>query len=331
MMTFGSLDRMWINTLGRINMYGETLDSRAGPSWELVGFSAQLTNVDRTFLLNVRRKLSPFYACAELLWYLSGVNHVNMLKAYAPQYANFTENGVSYGAYGYRLFSNLCGRDASGYLDEKHRMTGHNTDQIDVLIHHLLNDRNSRQAVVTFWEANDLAHACKKDHKDLPCTLSLQFLLRDGRLHLVATMRSNDVWLGMPYDVFTFTCIQRLVASALDVECGTYTHQAGSMHLYKKNAQGAKEAMRTPYHGNLKHDWGYTRAPDWRVQRYGAVLAEERYRLDDNVGGGVLLETVTNQMLHDVVACCAAKWGKRVQIYSPMLQEALCSSSKDQT
>ena len=48
-------------------------------------------------------------------------------------------------------------------------------------------------------------------------------------------MRSNDVWMGFPYDVFQFTCMQILMSMELGVEIGTYTHIAGSLHLYERN------------------------------------------------------------------------------------------------
>ena len=48
-------------------------------------------------------------------------------------------------------------------------------------------------------------------------------------------MRSNDLWMGFPYDVFQFTCLQTLLAMELDVELGTYTHVAGSLHLYERD------------------------------------------------------------------------------------------------
>ena len=71
--------------------------------------------------------------------------------------------------------------------------------------------------------------------KDLPCTISLQYLIREGALHCIVYMRSNDLWLGFPYDVFCFTAFQTKLAMELGVKLGTYTHIAGSLHLYERN------------------------------------------------------------------------------------------------
>ena len=57
---------------------------------------------------------------------------------------------------------------------------------------------------------------------------------------MMTTMRSNDIYLGFPYDVFVFTMIQRYVAGAIDMEVGPYHHHVGSMHLYDTNSEAAR-------------------------------------------------------------------------------------------
>ena len=56
-------------------------------------------------------------------------------------------------------------------------------------------------------------------------------------------MRSNDIWMGLPYDVFSFTCMQILLAFKLGVGIGTYTHHAASLHLYKRDYDTALDNM----------------------------------------------------------------------------------------
>ena len=54
-------------------------------------------------------------------------------------------------------------------------------------------------------------------------------------------MRSNDLWLGFPYDVFQFTCMQVLMSMELGIELGSYTHIAGSLHIYERDFKKALE------------------------------------------------------------------------------------------
>lgn len=105
------------------------------------------------------------------------------------------------------------------------------------LVNLLRKDPDSRQGVLTLFDADrDLGRI---DQLDLPCTVSIQFLVREGALEMFVTMRSNDVWLGLPYDLGQFTMLQSAVAQALGVAVGTYTHAAGSMHLYARDLEKA--------------------------------------------------------------------------------------------
>lgn len=54
-------------------------------------------------------------------------------------------------------------------------------------------------------------------------------------------MRSNDLWMGFPNDVFQFTAIQVYLAMRLGYQLGSYTHIAGSLHLYERDAKKAME------------------------------------------------------------------------------------------
>lgn len=101
--------------------------------------------------------------------------------------------------------------------------------QIEDVINRLKADPFSRQAVISIYDgAVDLQ---AKAHV-VPCTLSLQFLIRDDKLHAIASMRSNDVVWGLTYDIFNFTMIQEYIAAKLGLSMGDYRHHAGSLHLY---------------------------------------------------------------------------------------------------
>lgn len=101
----------------------------------------------------------------------------------------------------------------------------------------LSRDPSSRQAVAHYnlpthyWEGN----------KDVPCTLSNQFLIRGGALHTVVNMRSQDVWKGTPFDISWFSWLAMHVADKLGVGYGPVHMNIGSMHLYKANEADARK------------------------------------------------------------------------------------------
>jgi thymidylate synthase len=135
--------------------------------------------------------------------------------------ANFSDNGETFfGAYGPKIL-----------------------DQVRHVIDTLVNDPWSRQAVITIWRENP------PSSKDIPCTISAQFFIRDGKLHCVDNMRSSDVWLGLPYDMFNFSMLSAYIALAIwnktnrRIHLGQLSMNLGSLHLYDTNRKAAQRCL----------------------------------------------------------------------------------------
>lgn len=200
---------------------GKVCGSRDGMTREAIGLSFTLTNPRNNWAFT-RQKLSPRYAAAELAWYLSGSGRVEPIMFYAPQYARFAdENGIVRGAYGERLAK---------------------YNQLHHVIEELKRNRDSRRAVLSMFMPQDVV-VLPSGGADLPCTLNLQLLVRDGALDMIARMRSNDIWLGLPYDMFCFTTLQCLIADVLGVEVGNYHHEVGSMHIYSRDYEKIESSL----------------------------------------------------------------------------------------
>jgi thymidylate synthase len=304
-----TIDEMWTKILRRLVEDAPQVGSRDGASRELVGYRGVLDSLNDTFLQNPSRNLDPRYAGAELLWYLTGESRVAMMQSYAPSYARFAENdGIAHGGYGTRIRGTTEMR-ASGL-----------EGQLQGIVEVLKNHPESRQAVMAMWRDTDLPHAVTLDKKDVPCTLTLQFLLRDRRLHLVVNMRSNDVWMGMPYDVWCFTAMQRLVAAAVDARPGQYVHCVGSMHVYDRNVEKAWEALARVDDGykmlDVGRKWTWSTSPPRSVfsEIRRAVDIERRYREGSDSGADVALahESIGFfegcSVLTDATACAVDKF-----------------------
>lgn len=195
-----------------------SLDSRVGSVvGEVLNAVTVIEDPTRLMTNNIRR-MPMRYAVGELLWYLSGNNKKSAIRPYTKAWEELSDDGITVNSnYGYCI-QHKYGFDQFEYVEELFRK-----------------DRNTRQAVIHIKEASN------KRTKDMNCTIALQFFVRDDKMHLTAYMRSNDIWLGFPYDIFNFTAMQILLAMKLDLEIGTYTHIAGSLHLYEKDLKTIKE------------------------------------------------------------------------------------------
>jgi thymidylate synthase len=186
---------------------------------EMIGVMLCLKN-PLARLSRTETKGTIFSAFGELLWYLSKDNNLKFITYYIKQYKEETEDFKTiYGGYGPRLFNS----------QKKY-------NQVKNIIRLLRENPSSRRAVIQLFEAKDI----ERKHKEIPCTCTLQFINRGGALHMITYMRSNDAFLGLPHDIFTFTMLQEIIARSLCLELGTYNHSVGSLHLYENKKQLAQ-------------------------------------------------------------------------------------------
>lgn len=215
--TEDSLDGLLVGLYSALIADGARNEGSRGSTIELLGVTLRLTK-PRARLSRSEDRGKPFSALGELLWYLSGSDRLDFIEPYVPRYKEDAEEGIIHGAYGPRLFA----------------MRG-KSNQIDNVIALLKKSPGSRRAVIQLFNAEDI----ERRYLEIPCTTTLQFLSREGRLHLSVTMRSNDAYFGLPHDVFCFTMIQEMVARTLRLELGDYYHYVGSMHLYETHIEKA--------------------------------------------------------------------------------------------
>ena len=138
----------------------------------------------------------------------------------------------------------------------------------------------SRQVVLTLYNAGDLAWSHAKLKRNIPCTVCLQFLLRHDRLPAISYSRSQDLFIGFPYDVFAFCAITRIVALGVGVEVGSYTHNVGSLHLYKEHAGKTNPAAYTGEAGS----WATPKKFDLHneIKMFGALERKLRRQQEIN-------------------------------------------------
>ncbi len=208
---------------------GTKVSASKGNNVELTGVLVEISN-PRARLSLTETRGRPFSCLGELLWYLAGSDRLDFIEYYIPLYRKFAEaNGTIHGAYGPRIFSR------------------HGTSQFESVFQLLTKKRDTRQAVIQIFSGDDIV----AQKKDTPCTCTLQFLIRDGRLQLIACMRSNDAYHGFPHDVFAFTMLQEIMAANLGIDVGQYVHFAGSMHIYDAQMRDAQQFIDEGFQSKL--------------------------------------------------------------------------------
>jgi thymidylate synthase len=198
-------------------LQAEKVSPRGMPTRELLDVRLLVTQPRaRLLLAPPARVLNTAFAVAESVWILSG-SDAPWIYEFNSRLRHYAEDdGILRGAYGPRM-----------------RRWGGRIDQLAQAVTTLRQDPQSRRAVIQLYDpARDAG-----GHRDVPCTLGYRFHLRQGRLHMATTMRSNDLWTGLPYDMFTATILHELMAGWLEVELGAYHHHVDSLHLYERDME----------------------------------------------------------------------------------------------
>jgi thymidylate synthase len=314
-MGYATFDAMWQCAVSRTLSMGDELNSRAGKTREVLAYAETLVCPEMSILRSPARNMSIIYASAELLWYIAESKSAALILAYAPSYSRFIDaNGEAFGHYGYRW------RQSDSFA--RFNCCRFNS-QIDVAIEYLKKSPETRQCVIDIWNAGDILQGFDGQCKDIPCTLCLQLLARNGKLHWITTMRSNDLWLGMPYDVFCFTAMQKLIASAVGLELGQYHHRVGSLHAYEKDwpklMQPVTDLPNYAYSSSPRESISY------RQQTERALTFETAARVVPGVLPPIVSLDGVHPVLRDAALCCALKWcyGDRKKLISEMTQPAV--------
>jgi thymidylate synthase len=223
---FASMDEALRASLDAVLRFGHVVSPRGMETREVLGWAFRLTQPRARKINLASRRWSETLAIGELCWHLSGSDDVSFISYYSPVWASFSEDGhrIRGSCYGKRIFS--PGEEPPS--------------QWDLVKETLKECPESRRAMLTLYETGrDL----RPSAPDLPCLATVQFLLRKGRLHCIATMRSNDVIWGLCYDAFFITMLQELLATELGVRLGWFQHTANSLHIYKPFYEMAHEIV----------------------------------------------------------------------------------------
>ncbi|MEC0209707.1 thymidylate synthase [Paenibacillus ehimensis] len=116
------------------------------------------------------------------------------------------------------------------------------TNQVHILIEGLKKNPASRRHIISLWNIDDL-HLMSL----YPCVWHNQWLVKEGKLHLVVGVRSNDMALGNPFNVFQYYVLQRMIAQVTGYGVGTLTFNINDCHVYERHIEPLKEQLnRTP-------------------------------------------------------------------------------------
>ena len=194
--------------------------SRIGDTKEIHPLAFQIRDFKNYFLFNEQRVINFPMALAELVWIMIGSDEYWITK-YNKQLEEYADTDPASGlkffnaAYGHRMISNF------------------GVNQLHDVINDLALTKHSRQAVMVYRDP--VKDGFGKLSKDRACNVSSMFLIRDNKLDIVQTVRSQDFIWGLPYNLIQFGYITQYIAEQLGVEVGSYSEMVNSLHVYEQH------------------------------------------------------------------------------------------------
>ena len=214
-----SANAQWLRLLKSLRDNGLWTMVKKQKTKELLSYTS-IIDMRAPVVTYKERKLGYRFMAAEASWILLGKNMVAAIAPFSKDIEKYSDDGVFFnGAYGPRV-----------------------VDQLTYIIDSLC-DKNSRQAVMTIWRPNP------RPSKDIPCTISIQWVIRGDYIHCFSNMRSSDAWLGWPYDIFNFSSLSLYIAllynrrTKNNVKLGHLYLNVASQHIYEKDYEKASKIL----------------------------------------------------------------------------------------
>lgn len=181
----------------------------------------------KSFPLLTTKKLHLRSIVRELLWFLSGDTNVRYLR----------EHGVS-------IWDEWA--DDNGDLGPVYgaqwrswpTTDGGCVDQIANLIDRIRTDPDSRRLIVSAWNVGELPKMALP-----PCHLLFQFYVADGHVSCQLYQRSADVFLGVPFNIASYSLLTMMVAQVTGLKAGEFIHTLGDTHLYRNHLPQVEEQL----------------------------------------------------------------------------------------
>jgi len=224
--------KQYLDMLQYILDEGQAKGDRTGTGTRSVFGYQTRYNLHEGFPVLTTKKLHLKSIIYELLWMLNGESNIADLKDHGvhiwDKWADEDDElGPVYGVQ-WRSWNTA---------------EGHTIDQISQIIEAIKSNPNSRRLIVSAWNVGDIEAMALP-----PCHLLFQFYVIDGKLSCQLYQRSADVFLGVPFNIASYSLLTIMVAQVCNLDVGEFVHTFGDLHLYNNHLEQAQlQLTRQPY------------------------------------------------------------------------------------
>ncbi|MBE9491911.1 MAG: thymidylate synthase [Bacteroidetes bacterium] len=224
--------KQYLDLLDHVLRNGTEKKDRTGTGTiSIFGYQMRF-NLGDGFPVLTTKKLHLKSIIYELLWFLMGDTNIKYLNNHGvtiwDEWAD--ENGDLGNIYGYQWRSWPT-------PDGKH------IDQISGVIDSIMNNPDSRRHIINAWNVGEL------DKMALPpCHILFHFYVNQGKLSCQLYQRSCDIFLGVPFNIVSYSLLTMMIAQVTGLEPGDFVHTLGDAHIYLNHIEQVKlQLTREPF------------------------------------------------------------------------------------
>ncbi len=219
--------KQYLELLRHVRRHGARKSDRTGTgTLSVFGYQMRF-DLSRSFPALTTKKLHFKSIIHELLWFLRGESNIHYLR----------EHGVT-------IWDEWA--DEAGELGPVYGVQwrswpapdGTTIDQIAGVVDQLRANPDSRRLIVSAWNPGELAQMALA-----PCHALFQLYVNDGALSCQLYQRSADVFLGVPFNIASYSLLTLMMAQVTDLKPGEFIHTLGDAHLYLNHLEQADEQL----------------------------------------------------------------------------------------
>lgn len=224
--------QQYLDLLDHVTKNGARKEDRTGTgTLSVFGYQMRF-DLEKGFPLLTTKKTHFKSIIYELLWFLKGDTNIKYLNDHGVRIWNewADQNGNLGHIYGYQWRS----WPMSG---------GESIDQISRIMESIRNNPDSRRHIVSAWNVSELGNMALP-----PCHILFQFYVANGKLSCQLYQRSADIFLGVPFNIASYSLLTEMIAQASGLKAGEFIHTLGDAHIYLNHLEQVQEQLsRKPF------------------------------------------------------------------------------------
>lgn len=235
--------QQYLSLLKKVMEEGQDRETRNGKTRAMFGLQMRFNMADG-FPAMTTKKLAFKAVKSELLWFIEGSGDDNRLKELnGTERTIWTDNAEAPYWAPKAKFPGDLGRVYGVQWRKWRRPDGTTVDQLAEVIGKIKKDPTDRRLIVTAWNPGELSEMALP-----PCHMFMQFFVDGDKLSLLMHQRSCDVFLGVPFNIASYSLLLHMVAQVTGLKAHEFVHSLGDVHIYHDHFDAVKEQLaREPY------------------------------------------------------------------------------------